>query len=499
MNTLIILPILIPLFAGALMLLVPSRTAQRVLNTTACFLHLCAGAYLLWYVMQNGIVAVQLGNWPAPFGISFVADTLSASMVLITGFMGFLVGLYAFSDIDKERERYGFYPLYQILIMGVSGAFLTGDLFNLFVWFEVMLMSSFVLLSLGGERPQLEGAVKYLVLNFLSSSLFLTALGILYAEVGTLNMADIGQQVAEAEKSLPLMTVAMLLLVSFGLKAGVFPLFSWLPASYHTPPVTVSAIFAGLLTKVGVYALIRVFTLIFTTDTEFTHGLIIVISVLTMITGVLGAAAQFEVRKILSFHIISQIGYMTLGLGLFTVSALAAATFYILHHIIVKTNLFLISGVITHLKGSAQLKKIGGLYKLYPWLALLFLIPAMSLGGVPPLSGFFAKFILVREGLVLADYLVVGIALFVGVLTLYSMTKIWAEAFWKPDPAAGPEAGGEKVKKIPVMMWVPIAIMAAATLSIGFYPEWLLSVANRAGEELMDPARYIQAVMEVRP
>jgi len=495
MTVMISLPVLIPLIAAGLMLLTPSRLAQRIINTIATFAHLCVGAWLLWYVMEHGIQAVQMGNWPAPFGISFVADTLSASMVLITGFMGFLVGLFALSDIDKEHEHFGFYPLYQILIMGVTGAFLTGDLFNMFVWFEVMLMASFVLLALGGRRAQLEGSVKYLVLNFLSSGLFLTAIGILYAEVGTLNIAAIGRLVAESERSLSIMTVAMLLLVSFGLKAAVFPLFSWLPASYHTPPVTVSAIFAGLLTKVGVYALIRVFTVIFTADVAFTHGLILVISILTMITGVLGAAAHFEIRRILSFHIVSQIGYMTLGLGLFTAPALAAATFYILHHIIVKTNLFLISGTIRHIKGSEELKKIGGLYKMYPWLALLFLIPAMSLGGVPPLSGFFAKFTLVREAMGIGAYISVGVALLVGVLTLYSMTKIWAEAFWKPDPD---EEREKEVKRIPVMMWVPIAVMAAATLCIGFYPEWLLTIANRAGEELMDPSRYIQAVLEPR-
>ncbi|MFV0338795.1 MAG: Na+/H+ antiporter subunit D [Chthoniobacterales bacterium] len=495
MSTLIVLPILIPLLAGAFMLLMPNRQARQILNTFACLAHLVVDIYLLQYVMTHGIQSVQLGDWPAPFGISFVVDTLSAAMISITGFTGLLVGIYAFSDIDKEREFYGFYPLYQILIMGVSGAFLTGDLFNMFVWFEVMLMASFVLLALGGERPQLEGAVKYLVLNFLSSSLFLTALGILYAEAGTLNIADLARYVGQHGTNSELLTVAMLLMVAFGLKAGVFPVFSWLPASYHTPPVSVSAIFAGLLTKVGVYALIRVFTTVFISDTSFTHNILIVIALFTMVTGVLGAAAQFEIRKILSFHIISQIGYMVLGLGFFTTAALAASTFYILHHIIVKTNLFLIGGVIQHTKGTAQLKKIGGFYKAYPWLAFLFLIPAMSLGGIPPLSGFFAKFTLVREGLSHFHYVSVAIALLVGVLTLYSMTKIWAEAFWKADPDKEIGADDKTPKAIPVSMWIPILIMALTTLAIGFYPEWLLAIATQAGKELMDPSHYIQAVM----
>ncbi len=497
MNILIVLPILIPLATASLMLIFRGRNTQRTLQLIGSGAHLVAAILLLETVLKQGIVAVQIGNWPAPFGISFVADTLGAAMVAITGFMGFLVAIYGLSEVNEQEERIGFYPLYQILLMGVSGAFLTGDLFNLFVWFEVMLMASFVLLTLGGKRPQLEGGIKYLVLNFLSSSLFLTALGILYAETGTLNMADMAVLLRDGELSLTVMTSAMLLLVAFGLKAGVFPLFSWLPASYHTPAVTVSAIFAGLLTKVGVYALIRIFTLIFIGDVGFTHNFLIFISLLTMITGVLGAAAQFEIRRILSFHIISQIGYMTLGLGLFTEAALAASVFYIIHHIIVKTNLFLFAGAVQSVKGSADLLKIGGLYKSLPWLAILFLIPAMSLGGVPPLSGFFAKFILVKEGLALSYWVAVGIALLVGVLTLYSMTKIWAEAFWKADPRPQREEASPRI--IPAPMWLAMGSMAAATVAISLQPEWLLGIASTASAELMNPDRYIQAVLNSRP
>ncbi|TLD69245.1 Na+/H+ antiporter subunit D [Phragmitibacter flavus] len=497
MNWLIILPILLPLLTAIVLIFCRgSLPLQRILSTVSAAAQFVISILLLQHVLKNGILAVNMSNWEAPFGITFVADVLSASMVAVTGFMGFAVALFGLAEIDRPREKFGFYPLYHVLLMGVCGAFLTGDLFNLFVWFEVMLMASFVLLALGGERAQLEGSVKYLVLNFLSSGIFLTALGILYAEVGTLNMADIAVKLSGNHSSPLAMTSAMLLLVSFGVKAGVFPVFAWLPASYHTPPVTVSAIFAGLLTKVGVYSLIRVFTLMFVGDTAFTSGLIIFISVMTMITGVLGAAAQFEVRKILSFHIISQIGYMTLGLGLMTASALSASVFYIIHHIIVKTNLFLISGAITHARGSAELKKIGGLYRTHPWLAFLFLIPAMSLGGIPPLSGFFAKFTLVSEAARLEEYLLIGVALIVGVLTLYSMTKIWAEAFWKPDPR-GREY--ETSKPIPWLMLLPIAMMAGVTLFIGFNPEWLLGIARQAGEQLASPDAYIQAVLGSQP
>jgi multicomponent Na+:H+ antiporter subunit D len=379
--------------------------------------------------------------------------------------------------------------------MGVCGAFLTGDLFNLFVWIEVMLMSSFVLLALGGERAQIEGAVKYLTLNFIASGLFLTAIGLIYGAVGTLNMADLALKLRDESSAVPL-AAAMLLLAAFGIKAGLFPLFFWLPASYHTPPVAVSAVFAGLLTKVGVYALIRVFTLIFTGMPEITHPLLIWLSVLTMITGVLGAAAQVEIRRVLSFHIISQIGYMTLGLGIFTTAAVGASVFYIVHHIIVKTNLFLIAGAIRYTRGTNELKQLGNLYRDYPWLAVLFLIPALSLGGIPPLSGFFAKFALVRAGLDASHWIAIAAALAVGLLTLFSMTKIWAEAFWKAAPV---EAPPHPHKAVPLLMLIPICSMALVTVLIGLFPSVLFDFSNAAAAQIMNPQLYIDAVLRPNP
>lgn len=495
MNQLVGWAVMIPLLSAALLLLVPQR-AQKVLNLLATGLYFAVGVWLLVAVQREGILAIQFGNWPAPFGISFVADTLSATLVAVTGLSAFLVAIYGLADIEQEHEHLGFYPLYQVLILGVTGAFLTGDLFNLFVWFEVMLMASFVLLTLGSRKPQLRGGIKYLVLNFLASGIFLTALGILYAETGTLNMADMAVVLRESEVSHTVMTSAMLLLVAFGIKAAVFPLFSWLPASYHTPKVTIMAIFGGLLSKVGVYSLVRAFTLVFVFDMEGVHGFLIFISILTMVTGVLGAAAQFEMKKLLAFHIISQVGYMTLGLGLFTAAALGAALYYILHNILAKTNLFLIAGAIERSKGSTQLREIGGLYKACPWLAVLFLVSAMALAGMPPLSGFIGKFALVREGAILGEWIAVAAALGVGLLTLYSMVKIWAEAFWKSDPRG--EGAAHSPRPIPAAMWVAIALMAVATLSISIAPEWILQISLRAGEELMNPEGYIQAVLGAR-
>lgn len=496
MKTALVLPLLIPLLTAiACILAGMNRRAQRALSIGGAGALFAAGLWLLRLVDAGGIQVVQLGAWPAPFGISLVADLFSAIMVAITGFVGLCVAIFSLANIDSGRERFGFHALYHFLLLGVCGAFLTGDLFNLFVWFEVMLMSSFVLLALGGERPQIEAAVKYLTLNFIASGLFLTALGILYGQFGTLNMADLAVKLRDQPSGVALSS-GVLLLVAFGIKAGVFPLFFWLPASYHTPPVAVSAIFAGLLTKVGVYALIRAFTLIFTADPATTHGLIVVVSVLTMITGVLGAAAQHDIRRVLSFHIISQIGYMTLGLGLFTTAAIAASIFYVVHHIIVKTNLFLIAGAIGHVRGSSELGRLGGLYRDYPALALLFLIPAMSLAGIPPLSGFFAKFALVQSAVQIQSYVPVAMALVVGLLTLYSMTKIWAEAFWKAAPEDAP-AGPRK--PVPILMLLPIIAMALLTVAIGLFPGPLLDLAGRAAGQLMDPNVYIEAVLGKTP
>jgi multicomponent Na+:H+ antiporter subunit D len=494
MNILIF-PILIPSITAIACLTVwRSRRVQRWLGATGAFFHLVAAICLLQHVRSGGILTLSLGNWPIPFGIVLACDLFSALMVLVAAIIGFSIAVYSLGSMDRERESFGYYPLLHFLLMGVSGAFLTGDIFNLYVWFEVMLMSSFVLLSLGGEKKQVEGAIKYVGLNLISSALFLAAVGVLYGIAGTLNMADLARTLRAYPHEGLITAVSMLFLAAFGIKAAIFPMFFWLPASYHTPPVAVSALFAGLLTKVGVYSLIRVFSLLFTQSTGLTHQLILVISGLTMVTGVLGAVAQNEFRRILSFHIISQIGYMIMGLGLFTPLALAGSIFYIIHHIIVKTNLFLVSGLVYRVHRSYALKDLGGIYRSMPWLSLLFLIPALSLAGMPPLSGFVAKFSLITAGLQKESFFIVGTALLVGLLTLFSMTKIWNEGFWKntDHPLHGIGEGGAS-------MIGPVAALAFLTVLIGIGGAPLWNVSLEAGRQLMDPTIYMAAVTGGRP
>ncbi len=502
----IILPLLIAI-AGlfGLSLRPTSRTVQRVISTIGGLLLFLSSLLLFAEVQRAGVQAVQMGSWPMPFGITLVADLFSAIMIVVSGLIGLAVQLYSLASMNEKREVFGYYPLFFVLLMGVNGAFLTGDMFNLYVWFEVMLMSSFVLMALGRNKGQAIGSIKYVTLNLISSAIFLSALGLLYGLIGTLNMADLSVKFAQvrsnAEVSGLVNAVAAMLLIAFGIKAAVFPLFFWLPDSYFAPHPAVSAVFAGLLTKVGVYALIRVFTLIFPLDGGLFQNLLLWVAGLTMLTGVLGAVAQNEVRRILSFHIISQIGYMIMGLALYTPLALSGAVFYIFHHVVVKTNLFLVAGAIERAGGTGDLTVLGSLYRRMPLLAVLFLIPALSLAGLPPLSGFFAKLSLLQAGVVVEQFWLVGMALFVSLLTLYSMTKIWALGFWKPAPAekeamvkghpvAVPVTGSERWGA----WYLPMILLALVTLTVGFGAGVFFPIAMEAGQQLIDPSQYIEAV-----
>jgi multicomponent Na+:H+ antiporter subunit D len=494
MTVLVVLPILVPLVTAIGTLLAPGRTARAAIAVLGTAGLLAAALALLARVWNDGIQATAVGGWPAPFGIALVADLLAAIMICLAGIVGVAVVLYSLAAIERRRERFGYHALVQVLLMGVCGAFLAGDVFNLYVWYEVMLIASFVLLTLGGRRGQMEGGVKYVTLNLMASALFLASAGLLYGFFGTLNMADLAINVHRGLQPGLVTTVSILFLVAFGIKAAIFPLFFWLPASYHTPALPVSALFAGLLTKVGVYSLIRVFTLIFVGQPELTHRLILAIAGLTMVVGVLGAATQMEIRRILSFHIVSQIGYMIMGLGLFTRLALAGSVFYLIHHIIVKTNLFLIGGLVFRLRGTYQLSALGGLSREAPWLAGLFLVAALSLAGIPPLSGFVAKLTLVRAGLEAGSYVIVAAALAVSLLTLYSMTKIWGEVFWKDAPWA--PAGQTSPGALRVL---PVTLLAALTVAIGLGAGPAFALADRAAAQLLDRDAYVRAVLGAGP
>ena len=504
-GLLVVSPVLVPLvFAGAVMVGYRRLRAQQVLGVTGALLGLGSAIALATLVWREGTQTVHTGAWPAPVAISLVADTFAVLMVSLSSIVGAAVAVYATAEVDERRLRMAFYALLLVLLAGVNGAFLTADLFNLYVCFEVMLMASFVLLVLGGDRSQMEGGLKYVTLNLFSSALFLAAVGIVAGAAHSLNLGvlSVRMPLIAAERPELVAALAGLFLVAFGLKAALFPLHFWLPASYHTPPASVSAVFAGLLTKVGVYALIRVFSLLFA-GLAPVLDFVLAVAALTMIVGVVGAVAQFHIRRILSFHIVSQIGYIVVGLGLLGAGdaatrrlALTAAVFYIAHHILVKTNLFLVGGVIGRLRGSEDLARLGGLKTAAPWLAVLFLVPAASLAGIPPLSGFWAKLGIIAAAVDAEAWLVLAAALAAGLLTLLSMVKIWNEAFWKDDPRPTPDDGGGRPS---AAMVAPIVALALLTVAIGLAPQVLFEIADRAAAELLDPSAYLTALEIVRP
>ncbi|QOX78870.1 Na+/H+ antiporter subunit D [Trichlorobacter lovleyi] len=495
MRTLLFFPLIIPLATAVLGLLAWNhRTVQRWLGIGSTALLTVVGSNILVQVQHYGIQSVQAGNWPAPFGITLVADTFSSLLLLATGVMGLCVTVYSLADADSDQESRGYHPLLQVLLLGVCGSFLTGDLFNLYVWFEVMLIASFVLLALGGKREQMEGAIKYVALNLIASALLLAGIGLLYGVTGTLNMAHLAIRLQEMPHTGTVPVIAVLLFCAFSIKAAVFPFYFWLPASYHTPPVAVITIFSALLSKVGIYVLIRVFTLIFPQETMAGQPLILGAAGLTMLFGALGALAQPELRRLLSFCVISQIGYLLMGLGLMTPLALAGSIFFMLHIMAAKSTLFLTTGLIARMIGTTVLKELGGLYRRYPLLAVLFLMPALSVAGIPPLSGFWGKLALVQAGLQGKQYLLVTVALGVSVLTLYYLVTAWIDVFWKNRPAGAAELHSPAPVRRRQML-APALLLTLLSLIMGLLPELVFKLCRTAAEQLLHNDAYIKAVL----
>ncbi len=500
MIALAILPVIIPLIATALMVaLYKQPRFHRPIALLTLTAHLFASLTLLEVVWRDGVLVMAVGTWPAPFGIVFAVDLFGAALVSVTALVGLATLFYAGDDIDDPRTKVGFYPMFTGLITGVSGAFTTGDIFNLYVWFEVLLIASFGLIILGGSKRQLDGTVKYAILNFLATTLFLIATGMLYGVTGTLNMADLAGKVAAAPPDAPIAAIAMLYLIAFSMKGAAFPLFFWLPASYHTPNLTVSGVFAGLLTKVGIYALIRTFTLIFPETHPGVFATMLIMAAATMIVGALGALAQNDLRRLFSFVLIGGIGYMMMGLGLANEAALTGAIFYALHSIVVTTALFLTVGVIRQMSGSESLSGTSGLYAASPLFATIFLVIALSTAGVPPFTGFWGKALLVKGGVAAGAPWMTGALLLSAFLTLLAIGKVWAMAFWRPAPASEtlPEANGTRITLLG-----PVVALMLFTVAMGLWPGPMAGLAARASAELRDPSAYIEAVLHaevVRP
>jgi multicomponent Na+:H+ antiporter subunit D len=504
----IILPVVLALLGAALLLMLrfaPKMAAIVALLVVAVII--ACDAALLLRVLDGGPISMTMGRWLPPFGISFAVDGFGAGFALVAAAMTLVVLFYGLG----ERADDGFYPLVLLLLAGVSGAFLTGDLFNLYVWFEVMLVASFGLMVLGGRPLQFDGAVKYGFLNFLATSFFLVGLGLLYGLLGTLNMADIIGR-APGANAAALTGVAALMVLAFGIKAAVFPLNTWLPASYHTPPAAVSALLGGLLTKVGAYAMLRVLVMLMPVAREQLEGVLVAIAIGTLIVGPLGAIAETNLRRAIGFMLIGGIGAIIAGIAMASLHGIGGAGLYIVHAMATLTALYLVAGLIEHLTGETDSRRMGGLYAAHAPVSILFFVLVLAVAGVPPFLGFWPKLLLLEGGLGAADLrgagdagidwisLALVLALLVNaVLTLIAGTRLWAHIFWRE----GHEGQHSEHRSAPLhalsgrQSWFGLgatAVLVLAIVAAGLWPNSLFEAALLGAGDLLDPAAYGAAV-----
>ncbi|MBN9111088.1 MAG: Na+/H+ antiporter subunit D [Pseudonocardia sp.] len=499
-----VLPVLLPLL-GAAATVVAGRSAatQRIIGVTVLAAVAAVAAVLLVMADRDGPVVAEIGGWPAPVGIVLVADRISALLLLISTIVTLAVLVYA---IDQRIVDYGrrtasttFHPIFLVLSAGVSLAYLTGDLFSLFVAFEIMLAASYVLITRRTDATRIRSGMTYVIISLASSLLFLTTVALVYAATGTVNLADVATRVAELPTGLQTV-LALLVVVTFGIKAAIVPLHFWLPDSYPNAPAPVTALFAGLLTKVGIYALLRTRTLIFPEDHPST--LLLVLAAVTMIVGVLGALAQNDLNRLLSFLLVSHIGFMIFGLAVSDAQGVAGTALYVVHHITVQATLFLVSGLITRRTGTVSIDAMGGLAKRAPLLAVLFAIPALTLAGVPPTSGFVAKLALLQAG---ADdgpatAIVAGVVILASLLTLYAVMRVWVRVFWgepkeplpDPDPHDDLVVGTARTSR---PMVVASAALVVVSIAIAVAAGPLSGITSRAGDDLVDRTPYRTAVL----
>ncbi|MEO6956374.1 MAG: Na+/H+ antiporter subunit D [Antricoccus sp.] len=537
MNNIVALPVLLPLLGAGVSLALRGRPlAQRFVSISFLSAVVVIAAYLMWTTDQHGPQVLWVGAWPQPLGIVLVADRLSALMLLVSSTVTLIVVIFSIgqgvADRDEATPITIYYPTYLILAAGIANAFLAGDLFNLFVGFEVLLFASYVLLTLGGTGERIRAGTTYVVVSLLSSLLFLVSIAVIYAATGTINLAQLAQRIADLNPSVSLV-LQLLLLTVFAIKAAVFPMSAWLPDSYPTAPAPVTAVFAGLLTKVGIYAIIRTQTLLFPHSPL--SGLLMWAALLTMLVGILGAVSQSDIKRMLSFTLVSHIGYMVFGVALGTEEGYAGAIFYVVHHIAIQSALFLIAGLIDRVGGSTSVLKLGGLAAISPLLGLLFFAGIMNLGGIPPFSGFLGKVALMRAGIDFGTPLAV-VRVVAGVvtslLTLYALAKAWTQAFWRsPNRAVVravataedldiyhladhndyelerrdvSEAESEtedrpRRRALPRSMVAAASVMVALSMALTVLAGPLYSYSARAAHDLLKQTPYAEAVLKGPP
>jgi len=475
-------PVLVPLVTAIVCALTaPRERVTRAASLAGTLVLLGCALCLVATTVSGEVITTRFGNWPAPIAISFRIDRLSAVMIAISASIAVLASMYGLVTSDRTNEIGKWTPsLVHGLLAGVGGAYATADLFNLYVWFEVLLITALGLVAVAGERQHLEAALKYLALNLFGTLLLLVAVTGLYGLTGQLSFDALRAALTGAAADPLARALVALLLVSLLVKAGAFPFFFWLPVGYSVASPATQALFAAVTTKVGAYVVLRVLGEIDSLASSTFSTPLGWLAVATMITGVLGAAYHYDVRRILAFHSVSQIGYILLATAVGGVGGYTAAVFFILHHIVVKANLFLIGGLVARSAGSFDLREVGGLYRARPLVASLFAISAASLVGIPPLSGFWAKWLVVSESFAAERYAWGAAALAVGGLTLFSMSKIWIEAFWK-DPPIPSALSSERLPAAPVLA---CGALAATAIGIGLAPDTLIELLQAAASSM---------------
>lgn len=522
--TLIPLPVLLPTLGAAGTLIVgPRPQLQRAITIGVLSAVVAVSAGLLYLTDRDGTLALHVGGWGptaenmGPLGITLVVDRLSALMLMVSVIVLLSVVVYAIGqgvrDGDDRQPVSIFLPTYLSLAAGVCLAFLAGDLFNLFVGFEMLLAASFVLLTIGATAERIRAGIGYVMVSMVSSLIFLLAIALIYGATGTLNLAQLAIRIAELPSGTRTALFAVLL-VAFGVKAAVVPMSAWLPDAYPTAPAPITAVFAGILTKIGVYAIIRAHSLLFA-DGRL-DSVLLVAALLTMLLGICGAIAQSDIKRLLSFTLVSHIGFMMFGVALSSRLGMSGAIYYVTHHIIVMTTLFLAAGLIERQGGASTLQRLGGLIT-NPLLALMFVIPAFNLGGIPPFSGFIGKTAVLQAGVgdgsVLA-WALVGGAVLTSLLTLYVMARVWTLAFWRPR-ADAPEAALvsatpavvldgiadldvddlRDVDRMPTWMVVPTVALIAIGLALTVLAGPIFGYTERAAAEVLDNSEYISTVL----
>lgn len=493
MSWLVPLPVVMPLLGAAVTLLMFRRPriqlAVAVLVITA---NLTVATALLTLVDAGPLMAA-VGGWPVPLGITLVADRFAALMLVVSSGVTLCVLLYSIGQQaagDEEAPLAVYYPAYLILTAGVSNAFLAGDLFNLYVGFEILLAASFVLITLGGTKTRVRAGSTYVIVSLLSSVIFVVGIGLVYAATGSLNMAQLAARLDALPNGVALLLQAMLLL-AFGIKAAVFPLSAWLPDSYPTAPAPVTAVFAGLLTKVGVYAIVRTETLLFPGDQM--ADVLLIGALATLVIGILGAVAQTGIKRMLSFILVSHIGYLLFGIGLGSTTGMAATVYYTVHHIVILTTLFLVADLIERYGGTTSMDQLGGLARTSPVLGVLFFIPAFNLAGIPPFSGFIGKLGLMSAGIQRGDalaYVLVAGALLTSLLTLYAIGRAWNLAFWRSPVCAYPDGQTRPASRL-MLLATTALVTAGMALTLIAGPLYEFSAA--AADELHARTPYVQA------